>query len=245
MPPPDKLELEFQAAALELAQKKAEDELMRPNQLLSKNMLIERFQKELEEAFLAKRKEQNHGATLLAASLEEIKKENPELFSDAVNEQISRLASLSEFIEKNEETFTKQLEEGGTLQDLVQVDQATMDILYLAARRLIDLKLFDDAADAFRFLIGLNPKKYVYWLGLAETEYRRKHFKEALEAFLLISEANPQDPTPLLAACRCCKETGQLDLALQLLDRAEAAKPELRDTIKQERAHLMQIAHGR
>ncbi len=242
---PDKVDLEWQAVAATLAEKKADEDMVKPNQLLSKKLLLERYQKELEEEFRAHRKEEIHGAEALARSLEELQNESPALFTENVVEQINRLSRLSEIIAEDEERFTADLAKGGTLQELAQVDKNTMDVLYLGAKRLFDLDLFDDAACAFTFLVGLNPKNYLARMGLAYSEYRRKHYKEALDAFLLITEASQADPDPLFALGRCYEETGLRDKALCSLDQALLAsegKPEhahLAETIRQDKARLM------
>src|SRR5690349_3265586 len=140
--PPDKIDLEFQEEARLVANKKAEDEMYRPNQLLPKNVLVQRYQKELEEGFRANRKEMQHGAQVLASSLEELKKEAGD-FSEEVAAGIKRIARLSETIAEDEGKFVEHVSQGGTLQELAQVDDLTMDTLYLGAKRLFDLHLYD------------------------------------------------------------------------------------------------------
>ncbi len=243
-PPPDKIDLEFQEVARLLATKKAEEEMYRPNQLLPKNLLIQRYQKEQEHQFGATRKAMQHGAKVLAESLEELKKESSDLFSEDVLNGIKQLARLSETIAEDEGKFTQAIEQGGTLQELAQVDDITMDKLYLGAKRLFDLRLYPDAADAFKFLTGINPKKYMFWHGLAHSEYHRTHYAEALEAFLVICVANPQDLPSQLAFSRCYEETQQPDKALVVLEQALSAienEPQYttwEDVLRQESARL-------
>ncbi len=242
----EKLDEEWATIASTRAEKKAEEDMAIRNQLLSKKLLLERYQKEIEEEFRTHRKEQNHGAEALARSLEELQNESPELFTEVAIAGINRLSRLSEIISADEDGFSTHLQQGGTIQELAQVDNKTMDVLYLGAKRLFDLDLFDDAACAFSFLVGLNPKKYLSTLGLAYSEYRRKHYKEAIDAFLLVTEANQKDPSPLIAMGLCYEQTGQLEKALSSLDQALIASEgkqehaHLANIIRQEKARLMQ-----
>ncbi|MBS0634018.1 MAG: tetratricopeptide repeat protein [Verrucomicrobia bacterium] len=221
----DKIDLEFQETARLFAQKKADDEICRPNQLLPKNALVLRYQKELEQEFTISRKEQQHGARVLAASLEELKKEAPDLFSDPVIAGIMQIARLSQTITEDEQKFVAHLAQGGTLQELAKVDDSVMEALYLGAKRLFDLRLYDDAADAFKFLCALNPKKYLFWHGLAHAEYMQTNYNKALNAFLLVCAANPADVASQVALSRCYEETGQSDKALEVVEQT-AAQPE-------------------
>jgi type III secretion system low calcium response chaperone LcrH/SycD len=244
-PQPDKIDLEFQAIALDLAIKAAEDEMvMKPNQLLPKNVLIQRYQKELEEGFAAHRREEKQGSGALSRVLGEIKRENPDFLSQEDMEGIARLAGL-----KDEKRLTEHLANGGTLQELAQVSDSTMDKLYKAAKQLFDQGLFDDAAGAFTFLCGINPKKYIFWLGLAYSEYRRQRYKEAIDAFTLVCAANPQDPYAFLATSRCFEKLQEPEKALDAIEKGLKAgeqNPDFAqwaDTFRQEKVRLLQILH--
>lgn len=218
---PDNIDLEFQEAARRIAKKKADEEVY-TNKLLPMHALIERYQKELEQEFTTNRKERQHGAEVLAQSLEALKKETPDLFSEAVIAGIKRIAKLSESIAQDEQKFVALLAEGGTLQELAQVDDITMQTLTLGAKRLFDTRLYDDAADAFKFLTGINPKKYIFWHGLAHAEYMRTRYNEALNAFLVVSTANQLDSSSQLALSRCYEETNQPNKALEVVEQALA-----------------------
>lgn len=239
---PDKIDLEFQEAARLLAKKKADEEMYKPNQLLPKNALVQRYQKELEQEFATNRKERQHGARVLAGSLDELKKEASDLFSEHVIAGIKQIARLSETITEDEQKFVAHLAQGGTLQELAQVDDTTMETLYLAAKRLFDLRLYDDAADAFKFLCALNPKKYLFWHGLAYAEYLQTHYNEALKAFSLVCAAHRADIPSQVAFSRCYEETSQPDKALELLEQA-LKQPEAAswtDALRQEILRLKQ-----
>ncbi len=249
-PQPDTIDLEFQKAAAEVASSRAEEDLLKSgNTLLPKNALLQRYQKELEQEFATYRKRQEHGALVLNQSLEELAKTAPDLFSDTVVAGITLISGLSELIAENREKFASHLSTGGSLQEFAGVDDATMDTLYLAAKLLYEKSLFNDAADAFAFLCGLNPKKYVFWLGLGFSEFHCKHYQEAVNAFLVIKDATPEDPSLPLTLSSCYVELGLLYKALEALDftlLAIEGKEEYSDwidVVKQEKMRLTQIQH--
>lgn len=245
----DTIELEFQAAALELAKKCAEADMLKANPLLPKDLLIQRYQKQLEQEFTSHRALEKQGALALQRALEELQKASSDFLSEDDKQGIFRLAKLSEVIEADEERFTQHLANGGTLQELVGVADATMDKLYKAAKHLFDQGLFDDAAGAYTFLCGINHKSYLFWLGLAYSEYSRKRFNEAKEAFGLVCAANPQDPYAFLAASRCYEQLQEPDKALDAIEKALKAgeqKPDfaqLADMLKNEKTRLLQTLH--
>lgn len=247
---PDELDKEFEIAALELAQKKADEaQVKQPNQLLPQKTLLDRYKKEFKSEFAAYRATQVRGASKLALALQDLASERPELFTDKVVEGIDRIAGLSDLIAKDEKAVTEQLNNGVSLQELAKVDDEVIETLYQAAKRLYEKNLFEDAADVFEFLIGLNSSNYAFWLGLANAEYQQRRFNKALQALYNVCRATPNDPACHLTASRCYVEIGQIDKAIEALDLSLAAIKESQECIdwkegiEQEKQHLQQMLH--
>ncbi len=247
-PADDTLNTDYEQLASDLAAKKAEDELFaHPNAPFSKKTLIERYKQALMEEFLHFRKQQASGAEQLATVLDELFKENPDLATEELDEGLDRLATLSDKIEANEAIFSEKMAQGHTLQDFGQIDDNTLEVLYTAATRLLDRDQFDGAADAFSFLLGINPQMAAFWLGLGAAEYNRGHFKEALAAYTKAIEATPYDPATLLTISRCYTELGELNKAIDTLDETLTAIDESqqflewKEDIQAEKQHLTQL----
>ena len=250
-PYPDDLDKRFASCAHDLARKKLEEALVRqPNQLLPQKTLLERYTKELSQEFTSYKARQVRGASKLAFALEELAKEQPELFSADVIEGINRIGNLSSLAAKDEQTIITRLENGSTLQEIAQVSDEVIETLYQAAKRLYDKKLYDDAADIFGFVIGLNPSNYAIWLGLANAQYMLGNFQEAIIALENVCKATPNDPACHLTASRCYAELGQLDKAIVALELSLAAIKESqvcldwKSGIEQEKMHLQQMLHS-
>lgn len=224
---------EFLDACSELAATKVTEELlMHPNSVLSQKALLERYQQEMLEELSTYKKRQKNGANKLIESLCELAKGQPELFTPEVIDGIERIGALSERIAADDKAFCDHILKGGTIQEFAGVDNKTMDCLYQGAKRLYELQLLEDAADAFLFLTGLNPDAHVFWLGLANAEFHRKNYKEALSAYDKVIERNPFDPSFHMALCECYEALGEKDKALRAVDLALAAiqnNPEFAD----------------
>ncbi len=215
----EKIDKEFDRLANEFADKKVEEALyLQPSQLLHKEALFQRYKKEMEQEFQSFKAGQANGVSKLALSLQELAKEKPELFSENVIEGITRISQLSDMIAQDEQAYEEQMSRGVTLQEFVGVDDAVIETLYQAGKRLYDKQLFDDAADAFGFLTLLDPDNYAFWLALGNAEYERKHFKEALSAYSTICRAIPDDPACHLSVSRCYMKIGEIDKAITALD---------------------------
>lgn len=243
------LQVEFQEGATAWANRFAEEEASRPNQLLPKTMLFERFLMELQDDFAKRRKQQENGAFTIVESLRELAQEHPEFFTQEVGEGIAKIGMLSEIVVQNKEEFSGHLSEGGTLQEFAHVDDATMNVFFQAAKRLEKQQRFNDAADAFGFLTGLNPQRYMFWLALGNAEYLSKRYEEALGAYVRACMANPRDPMCHIASSRCYVAIGEilnainaLELALFVMDE----RPEYGDwrtRVEKEKKRLEQLQH--
>ncbi len=228
----DALDKSFQEASTGLAVIMAEEEALKPNQIVSKEALQARYQKELQDEFTDYRKRLENGAAKLIGSLTELAKENPELFSQDVLDEIESIIALSEEMETDEGKLGEELANGTSLQELAHISDATIDKLYQGARRLYTLNNFTDAADAFKFLTSLNAKNSAFWLGLGNSEYSSGRYKEALYAFTYASQTNPTDPNCHVMSCRCYEALGEIENALNALDLvlfAIANQPEYAD----------------
>jgi type III secretion system low calcium response chaperone LcrH/SycD len=216
----DVIDQEFHEAAVDLANIIAEEEAAKPNQVLSKKALEERFQKELENGFATYRKRLENGAFQVMKALNELSKRDSAMTSIDVLDDINRLAGISRTIAGKEAEFFEESEGDISLQEIAKVSSATMEKMYLAAKYLYDQQQFKEAADAFGFLTALNADNHAFWLGLGNSEYLCKNYEEALYALAFACQANPDDPNCHIISCRCYEELGEKDNAINALDLA-------------------------
>ncbi|MCE5295460.1 MAG: hypothetical protein LLF94_12735 [Chlamydiales bacterium] len=218
---PHSIDTEYLEVATAIASEKAAEELLiHPNGLLNQKELFERYKSQMEQEFATYKARQKNGAQKLSFSLQDLITTNPELFSDAILREIAKLETLEALISKDETAFEAHISQAGNLQELSDIDDSVLNRLYLAAKRLYDQKAYDDAADAFFFLTAINPLLIVFWIGLANSEFHRKSYKEALLAYERVAEVISQEPAIYLAMCQTYEALGSKANALQILDTA-------------------------
>jgi tetratricopeptide (TPR) repeat protein len=242
---PDSLYERYQAVALEQAQIKAEEEVFKPGQLLSKDALTKRYQQALQDEFASYGKQQIAGVLALVRAMGELNTE----FTEKTAVGLRSLAGLSAQITKDEKKFNEQISQGLTVQEIANVDDTVMDTLYQGAKHLYEQGVFPDAAYAFFLLTSLNPKKYLFWRGLAYAELQQMHYQGALDAFSSLISANPHDPTSYIAMSRCHEELGDILHAIDAIDQALACIDEkdeyshLKGELQHIKARLIQKPH--
>lgn len=234
----DALDDEFYTISLERAIKLADEESAKPNQLLSKDALTKRHQKAILDEFSSYKKQQIDGVAALIRAISE-----SELTQETVD-ALQRIAGLSDQIAQDEKGILELIANGTTcLQELANVDDAVMDILYHGSKALYDKQLYAEASAAFQFLTSLNPKKYHFWQGVASAEYQQQHYKAALEAYTLLTAANPNDTVALVGMCHCLEELGDIAQALAVIDQAIAVAEKDRGEMQKIKSHLLQLGH--
>lgn len=240
----DAADLEFQKAAKEKARLMAEDGQLLQGKVLSQSLLQERYENELKQEFASFRKQLKNGASKIAEALRALSVQNPLLFADDV---VSAFRSLSEL--SLDQAFTEKISQAISLQELANVSDETVDKLYQGAKSLYENASYEDAGDAFLFLSNLNPKKYAFWLGLANARYFLKRYEEAVKAYTNAYATNPSDLTCLRLASRSWAMLGETDKALDLLDRALLVSRQQQEfsnwtpILEEERATLLAMRH--
>lgn len=127
-----------------------------------------------------------------------------------------------EHLEKlnDSETLRRYVEEGKTFQELLGIEEESMDSFYQKARSLLEAGRHRDAGDVFIFLTTLNPFVSAYWLGLGMCEQFEEEYKQALIAYSMASIGDRTNPTPLYYAAACHHACGDISRALTSLESA-------------------------
>ena len=113
-------------------------------------------------------------------------------------------------------------EKGGTWQMLMGLPDSHLESQYANGYERYHEGRYDEATEAFTTLTILNPYEPKYWFALAAARQLDGDPAEALQAYLLSSAIDEQNPIPLLQAARCAEELGRRGETLELLDQAIA-----------------------
>lgn len=121
---------------------------------------------------------------------------------------------------KNKKLLKKELEKGKTAQEIMGFSDVMMAKFYGAAYQLFEGKRYVDAANAFLFLVTLNPYNHDYWLGLGMATQLNGNFESAIDAYEMAAICEVDNPVPYFYLAKCLFAMHDRDSALQALDLA-------------------------
>jgi len=147
---------------------------------------------------------------------------------------------------KDKAWLKKEFAAGKTAQEIMGFSNETMAKFYRAAYRLFEHKRFVDAANAFLFLVTLNPHNHDYWLGLGMSTQLYGDYEAAIDAYEMAAVTDINSPVPYFYLAKCLfaihdRESAllALDLALEYSD-DNAAYAELKQQAQAARKLLLQ-----
>ncbi len=114
----------------------------------------------------------------------------------------------------------KQFAAGKNAQQILGFSDDTMEKFYRAAYRLFENKRYLDAANAFLFLVTLNPYHYDYWLGLGAATQRCENYEGAVDAYEMAAICQLENPIPYFHLAKCLFAMHDRESALQAIDLA-------------------------
>lgn len=121
---------------------------------------------------------------------------------------------------KDKEWLRKEFAKGRTAQDIMGFSDEAMAKFYQAAYHLFEKEKYLEAADAFLFLVTLNPKNPEFWLGLGMATQMCGNFEDAIDAYEMAAYYKLDDPVPYFYLAKCLFAINDRDNALQALDLA-------------------------
>ena len=89
-----------------------------------------------------------------------------------------------------------------------------------AAYMLLDHKHYEDAVDAFLFLVTLNPYHQDYWLGLGMASQLCHQYENAIDAYEMAAICKIDNPLPYLYLAKCLFSIHDRKSALEALNLA-------------------------
>lgn len=128
---------------------------------------------------------------------------------------------LSKKVKKKLENLSKlkrELQAGKTGQEVLELPDEIMAKFYKAAYQLFEHGKHLDAADAFLFLVTLNPHVYEYWLGLGMSLQLDGQLDGAVDAYEMAAMCRATDPVPYFYLAKCLFGLHERETTLQALD---------------------------
>lgn len=121
---------------------------------------------------------------------------------------------------KDHAYLKKEFSKGKTAQQIMEFSDDTMAKFYKAAYHLFEHQKYSDAANAFMFLVTLNPHNHDYWLGLGMATQLLGDFESAIDAYEMAALYEIDNPVPYFYLAKCLFAMHDRQSALQALDLA-------------------------
>lgn len=121
---------------------------------------------------------------------------------------------------KDKKRLKELFAQGKTAQEIMELSDITIGHFYEAAYRLFQSSRYEDAANAFLFLVTLNPYNHDFWLGLGMSTQLLGDKEAAIDAYEMAASCQIDNPVPYFYLAKCLFESHERDNALQALDLA-------------------------
>lgn len=121
---------------------------------------------------------------------------------------------------KNKKLLKKLLAEGYTAQEILGFKDEALAKFCEAGYRLFENRRYKDAANAFLFLVTLNPHQNDYWIGLGMSAQMLGDFESAINAYEMAAICDIENPIPYFYLAKCLFAIHDRDSALQAFDLA-------------------------
>lgn len=104
--------------------------------------------------------------------------------------------------------------------DIINLSDEVLDKYYAISRKLLSEKRYKEAAKAYTFLTFLTPLHSSFWLGLGIAEQSQEDYNEALAAYMMAIETNPDNLAPYANCAQCCIALNENSTAKRLCEKA-------------------------
>jgi type III secretion system low calcium response chaperone LcrH/SycD len=121
---------------------------------------------------------------------------------------------------KNREAIKKEIESGKSFQEILEFSDAAMSRFYHSANHLFENKRYPDAANAFLFLVTLEPHISRYWIGLGMSAQMCHDYEAAIDAYEMAAICEIENPEPYFYLAKCLFAVHDREATLQALDLA-------------------------
>lgn len=139
------------------------------------------------------------------------------------NESFFAELNISEAVKKklkNKRLLQKEFAQGKSAQEIIGFSSHIMSKLYAAANHLFEKRHFEEAGDAFFFLITLNTYNSDYWLGFGMATQMCGDFDLAMDAYEMASICSIENPIPYFYLAKCLFALHDRESAKQALQLA-------------------------
>jgi len=140
---------------------------------------------------------------LIVSLLPDLTKILPLVDQKKFSRSLGEMVAIASCLTKNKEPAFARLAEGGSLQEVLEISDETLDTLYQVARHVYEQQHYEEASGIFCFLSLLNPSYTLFWIGLGNSEYFLGKYSEALLAYSFSVQTDDTNPFGHIYCARC------------------------------------------
>jgi len=163
---------------------------------------------------------------LVFQMLPEITEVLPHTDQKAFTQALEDMAGIASVLTKNMAPAFECIAEGGSLQNVLEITEQTLETLYQVARHVYEQQHYEEASGLFCLLSLLNPAYTSFWLGLGNAEYCLGKYTEALLAYSFAAQTDNANPFCHIYCARCHMALNNRDGAKIALSLAESVADE-------------------
>lgn len=130
-----------------------------------------------------------------------------------INEFLIDIRSTIEYLDKADADAGDEEMKKKTPAEVFNFSKEAVHEFYQTSRSLFEQKRFQDALNAFTFLVYLNPNCSTYWFGLGMSAQMEHEWTQALQCYIIVRKFEPLNMKNWVFMCRCYKELGDLESA--------------------------------
>lgn len=148
------------------------------------------------------------------------------------------------------EVYAERMNRGENLQSILGWSDEIVATMFQAARSLYEQKRYDEAADAFVFLVTINPTVPSFWISAGMVAEAQQDAEKAVQAYRMAILYGADHYPSYAHAARCYMEQGRRREALAVVTLAEEVAQsrddlgELGEKIQKIRNYIEQEAQG-
>ena len=165
----------------------------------------------------------SRGFSDIIRQIMETKETEPLALDTEIFQHIHDMLIVATTIAAQQKEIVARVASGECLQDAIGITDESLEALYRAGKYFYDNQLYEEASHAFTMLSLINPLYSIFWASLGNCEYFLGRYKQALMAYALASQAEPNEPQYHIFAARCHKALGNKGAGLSSLQLAEIA----------------------
>ncbi len=179
-----------------------------------------KLEHELSQCMLLAKTRIRDGFIYCVESVKEMANTDTTIDLEALEENVATALGRFETVAIVKDMCSKVLD-GTSWKNLLGLNDTSVDLFYLGAKRLIDSRRYPEAEAAFFFLTTIDFAEYNFWLGLGHAAFHLGNLNQAINAYDMAASCQPGSIWPHIYMANCFEALHDFEESLSCLRAAE------------------------